>query len=540
MLGMLATEKGERTRSWLQEKLWGSRGEIQAQQSLRRELFQLRKILADCGNTLMYSDHSRVWLDRDIVDCDIDQTPLPAKGEFLEGIDISGAEDFEEWLRDQRNRIHKLRETLTQRYDSPLVSGTDVSVYRSAHTSRPTVAVLPFINSSGLQAYDDLADGIAEEVSISLSRFATLRVVAGTLGKSLRQHRHDLTRMSSELGVRYLVDGRISIANDVIRITARLEDCIQKTQVWSDRFNSPLDDIFSIQDEVATEVARHIDSSIEKEEMRRAIARPVETSDAYQLYWRANALFRQWTRPSVLEAIELCEQVKVLEPDNGWAHALSAFCRGIALSSGWQSDVAAARDAAIRDSDRALQLGADDPVCLGYVAGTLVAVGGDIQQAKRVIERASTLAPGFATVLFWHGWVDCCRGAFEEGLRQLVEALDLNPRSAVRPYQQTGIGLCLMALGRSEEALPMLTDAVFRLPEYPATLAGLACVQAKLGRMSEAVAMLDRLDAIDPNGLTLTLFRDHNSRTDWARMLSLVRDFRISSHTRPQSDKALP
>lgn len=105
LLALLATsEMGERSRAWLQQKLWGGREPSQAQASLRRELSNLRKII---GVPLgwLHADHMSVRLDFSRVWVDIHHTPKIGDGEFLEGIDIPGAEDFEDWLRETRNRF---------------------------------------------------------------------------------------------------------------------------------------------------------------------------------------------------------------------------------------------------------------------------------------------------------------------------------------------------------------------------------------------------------------------------------------------------
>lgn len=105
LLALLATAKsGERSRAWLQQKLWGGREPCQAQASLRRELSNLRKLVADPPGWLA-SDHMSIRLDFSFVTVDIRDPGYRPHGEFLEGIDIPGADDFEDWLREMRNRI---------------------------------------------------------------------------------------------------------------------------------------------------------------------------------------------------------------------------------------------------------------------------------------------------------------------------------------------------------------------------------------------------------------------------------------------------
>src|ERR1700759_165843 len=117
LIAMLATAKdAERTRSWLQEKLWGSREPLQAQASLRRELSNLRRSLNTPERTLLICERDRVQLDLRNILVDVRQpemfetAPDLTEGEFLEGLDIMGGGDFEDWLREQRALLQERRQ----------------------------------------------------------------------------------------------------------------------------------------------------------------------------------------------------------------------------------------------------------------------------------------------------------------------------------------------------------------------------------------------------------------------------------------------
>ena len=106
LIAMLATAGGgERTRSWLQNRLWGSRGNDQAQASLRRELSNLKKAVNRPGAELLKADYNRVWIDLALVQVDLRELDRPPGSELLEGLDIAGEDGFEDWLREERGRI---------------------------------------------------------------------------------------------------------------------------------------------------------------------------------------------------------------------------------------------------------------------------------------------------------------------------------------------------------------------------------------------------------------------------------------------------
>ena len=117
LLGLLASARtGERWRTWLQDKLWGSRALPQGQASLRRELFLLRKLTSTSPSPLIETTSRSVRLNLNAIDIDIRNraisTHYPA--EFLEGIDIAGEESFEEWLREMRSNISQFSETISR------------------------------------------------------------------------------------------------------------------------------------------------------------------------------------------------------------------------------------------------------------------------------------------------------------------------------------------------------------------------------------------------------------------------------------------
>ncbi len=498
LLALLATSpSGERSRSWLQDQLWGSRAEEQAQGSLRRELANLRQALATAGEPVLTSDRDRVALDTARFWIDIRDAGQGVAGgcAFLEGLDLPGEEAFEDWLRDQRC-------TIGARSQQARAAGVSVTIdaVGSALPSevelvtgtgfalplKPSIAVLPFTDFSAQGSAEGLADGIADEISVTLAGYSTLFVIASDSSLTYRDPTIDRAEICRQLGVRYLLSGTVRRAGDRVRVNVRLLDGIAGIQVWAAGFEDSCDQIFALQDRIAVGVAPQIDSTIEISERQRALIRPVQSADAYHLFWRANALFRQWGRSAMLEAIDLTEQVLEIEPTNAWAAGLAAFCHGSAFASRWTDRPEENLAAAHRYYDLAMQHGGDDPFVLGYAAGTLIGIGGDMKIADHLIERALVLQPRSPSQLFWGAWVDVAMGNLERAKERFQLALRINPRSAGRPYSITGIGVCLLALGRLDDAIVVLEEAVQHLPGYPVTVAALCVAHAFSGRLEQA------------------------------------------------------
>ena len=504
LIAMLAmAPDGERTRGWLQDRLWGSRPAVQAQASLRRELANLRLALNGAGPPLLHADYQRAALD--LTRLEVDALNGGGTGEFLEGIDLPGEDGFEDWLREQRQALSGTVRAI----DVPappsiadLLQGTPPAL-----PVQPSIAVLPFADLSPERDLGFVADGVAEEVSGALARCSTLFVVAAGSngGPPLAGNRLALSR---QLGVRYLVEGSVRGDGTRVRVSLRLVDGPANRQLWSESVEGPVTDLFGLQDQIAATIVPLIDSRVEITERQRALSQPLESGDAYFLFWRANALFRQWQREGVLEAAELTAQLLKMEPANSWAAALGAFCHAMIAASGWADDSAAHRAQAGRLYDLALRNGADDPFVLGYAAGVQLCLGGDMAVADRLIDRALELQPSAASTLFWGGWVDVANGNATRGLERFQLALRLNPRSAVRPYNYTGMALCLLGKGETADALLLLNEAVQHIPTYPPTLAALCLAQALSGDGAAAAATAARLAELGGVEGALAMIRD--------------------------------
>jgi TolB-like protein len=505
LIAMLAmAPDGERSRGWLQDRLWGSRPAVQAQASLRRELANLR-LAVNAASTapLLQADYQRAWID--LARLEVDALNGGGLGEFLEGMDLPGEDGFEDWLREQRQSLEGTgRPALPP--PATIIAERPGAVPPSLPV-QPSIAVVPFADLSPDRELGFVADGVAEEVSGALARCSTLFVVAAgsSEGPPLAGNRLALSR---QLGVRYLVEGSVRADGDKLRVSLRLVDGPGNRQLLAQSFEGPISDVFGLQDQIAATIAPLIDSRVEINERQRALAAPLVPDDRYQLFWRANALFRQWQREPVLEAAELTAQLLALEPTNAWAAALAAFCHAMIAGSGWSDDPAPHRMAAQRHYDLALRHGGDDPFVLGYAAGVQLRLGGDMAAADRMIDRALELQPTAASVLFWGGWVDVANGKAERGLERFQLALRLNPRSAVRPYNHTGMALCLLGLGKTADALVLLNEAAQHIPTYPPTLAALCLAQALSGDGAAAAATAARLAELGGVEGALAMIRD--------------------------------
>ena len=472
---------------------------------------------------MLKRERSRVALDLDWIAVDALElaagVALPARGapnDFLEGLDLPDCEAFEDWLRDQRSFCREIVQyrppepsappSAADVHGGPLPSARSM-VARAAPglPPKPSVAVLPFVPRTSGSDDEALAAGIAEEIEILLVSFRTLFVVAGMSAAAAARRGLTATEIAEVLGVRYLIHGSIERRQSMIKASVSIIDGDTGLQIWSQMFRATTENLLELQEEIARAVTPRIHTRIDLSEMERGLTRPRLPGDSYQLYWRANALFRQWNAASIAEATELCAELVEREPDSAWAAAMAAFCHAIAFMGNWTLNREASRRSAAAHYQRALARGGDDPTVLGYCAGTLVLIAGDLAVADRLVARALHLLPGYQPTLFWGAWVDIAQGNAERARERFELALRINPEAGTRAHTIAGIGIALLLQGDAVEAHAMLTEAMLYIPTYPMALAAYAVAASVLGDAKGARRAADALKASGADQVIATM-----------------------------------
>jgi adenylate cyclase len=187
---------------------------------------------------------------------------------------------------------------------------------------KPSLAVLPFQNMSGDPEQDYFADGVVEEITTAIARMPWLFVIARNSSFTYKGKAVDVKQVARELGVRYVLEGSVRKAGNRVRITGQLIDTASGANIWANRFDGALDDIFELQDQVASSVAGAIEPKLRLAEIDRSSRKPTESLTAYDLYLRALALRDKHTDEGVRDAISLLKQALAIDPDYAPAAAL--------------------------------------------------------------------------------------------------------------------------------------------------------------------------------------------------------------------------
>ena len=530
LLALLAlSPSGERARKWLQAMLWGSREEAQAQSSLRRELSTLAQTLAAHGaEGLLLRNYQRVGLAIDLLEIDVHAlgvcAPNPralTPGVLLEGIDLPDCEAFEDWLRDERGRLAEVFERAHNQHPLPPapndVFGTNLPTGRELLSDtppklspKPSVAVLPFTELTPSGGW--LGAATADEIGVILSQFPQLFIVASSAARSLASSNLNRPEIARRLGVRSLIEGTVVHVGGRLRVAAMLVDGETGEQLWAETFGGTLSDVFELQREIASQIAPQIWTKVDSETRRWSMRQTGPPSDRYGIYWRANALFRSWKKEPVFEAIALGEELVAQDPLCPWATSLAAYCHSVAYMMSFAEDRDACRHRAITHYQSAISVGQDNVEALGYAAGTLLNLGGDLEIADRLIAQALRLLPAYQPSLFWGGWVDVGLGNSTRARERFELAIRINPASGARGQTLCGIGFTALQQGQAEEAAQFFRQAMLSAPEFQISELGL-CVAAVISGDMETAGPIARRLLSNSNELPfLGMFQPHQQQ----------------------------
>jgi adenylate cyclase len=242
---------------------------------------------------------------------------------------------------------------------------------------RPSIAVLPFANMSGDPEQEYFADGVVEEIITALSRIRWLFVIARNSSFTYKSQAIDVKQVGRELGVRYVLEGSVRKAGSRMRIAAQLIEAHSGRHIWADHFDGSLEDVFDLQDKVASSVAGIIEPALQSAETARLVARPTSDLTAYDLYLRAHAKHLSAGTQSG-EALHLLEQAIRRDPQYGPALALAAVCHSALYMGGRSEDPEANKRNAAAFARRALVAAGDDPAILANAAYALAYIGEDL------------------------------------------------------------------------------------------------------------------------------------------------------------------
>ena len=368
---------------------------------------------------------------------------------------------------------------------------------------RPSIAVLPFLNLSGEPSQDYFVDGVVEDIVSALSRISWLFVIARNSTFAYRARDVDIgtldvKRVGHELGVRYVLAGSLRKAENRVRITGQLVDATTGENLWSERFDGTLDDIFGLQDQITTSVVGAIAPQLERAEIERAQRKPTGSLDAYDYYLRGMAHFHRATREAVEAALPLFHQAMAIDPGFAPAYGMAAWCLFWRKINGWMPDVAAEAPEAARLARLAVELGRNDAIALTRGGHALMHFGGDLDGCIALLDRALLLNPNLAAAWYLSGFQRVARGEPDDAVERFARAMRLSPLDPEMVRMQAGTAMAHLFARRFDDAASWAETASRQLPGFVLAVAIIAASHALAGRSEEARRAMAELRRLHP------------------------------------------
>jgi TolB-like protein len=354
----------------------------------------------------------------------------------------------------------------------------------SGHRDQPSIAVLPFVNLSEEADQQHFGDAIANDIITALTRFRWFFVVARQSSFAFRNSAVDVRQIASRLGVRYVLEGSHRRAGQRVRITAQLVDAASGSNIWADRYERDLADIFAIQDDIADSVAGAIEPELLKSESHLSAARDGDAT-AWELVRRGVWHFHHVAPETHGKARELFRAAAKLEPRSPDPHIwLARVSGGIALW-GWSDDQAAVCEEGLAAALTAISL--DEKNAYAHYGLAITSCGANrLEQAERAAEKAIELSPSFALAHLVRGMATLYLGKAEEAKSALQQGLRLNAHDPHNFVWFDLLALAHLFTGETERAVEAATQGLKIRPASQLTLQVMAICASASGRADEA------------------------------------------------------
>ncbi len=426
-------------------------------------------------------------------------------------------------LKTDLSRLKRDFESSTRRAREK--TDSDPGVQRQ--TAKSSVAVLYFENLSGAKEDEYLRDGITEDVITELSKIRGLNIFSRPTVLAFRDKPVTPAQVGQQLGAAYTLTGTLRRAGARLRINVQLVDTHTDFQLWSDRFDREMKDVFEVQDEIARRIAEALRVTLSPEELEALAVKPTENLQAYDLYLRGKRYARRQTRQDLEFALQMFENAVAIDPSFALAYAASAnacamfFCnysrdqvwverardtsgKAVALrwdlpevqvSQAWVLYAAELHDEAVRMAKKAIERKRDCEGAHYLLCRALFAAG----RYQEVVDVAETAVEASGEDYNVYVPILNCLGAMgkEEGLRNMRQRRMAALENHLKQVPEDARARILLGsdyayLGRSDDALRELNLAVTLRANEASILYNAACLYCKLNRKSDAMDALHK------------------------------------------------
>ena len=350
------------------------------------------------------------------------------------------------------------------------------------------IVILPFANISPDIADEYFADGMTDELIAVLSKIGSLRVVARTSAMRFKGEKATANRIGQELKVGSLIEGSVRKSKNRVRITVQLVDTQSEEQLWTETYDRDLQDIFSVQSDIAQQVASALELRLGVRENSALLQQQTQNPEAYSLYLKGRNRWNLRSENEINRAIKYFEEAIGRDPGYALAYAGLADCYSILGYYGFRRSTAVLPRAK-ELAEKALSLNdslAEAHASLGEI---LMQYYFDWKRAGSELDRAIELNPSYATAHFWRATHYMALGRIDESLAQVRKAVELDPLSMII---LTNAARDLYLAGRYDESIDQYRRSLQVDHDFPIAHKGLAEVYTQKGMHEEALREIER------------------------------------------------
>ena len=364
-------------------------------------------------------------------------------------------------------------------------------------TRTPSVVVLPFENLSNDPNQDYLSDGITDDLITDLARADSVRVIARQSSYHFKNNPANLEDVARKLNVLYIVEGSVRKSGNRIRVNVQLSNTDKGESIWAERFDIDVNDIFKLQDNITNDVMNAMVGPFSSKQPKLVESRGTKNFEAYDMFLIGQLYIKTRSKQGYEQSMNAYR--RAIEIDPNYARAYGAMA--VTLTRGYRyqwSDLSLveARERALELANKAVELNPSSPQIywsLGYVHLHRREYDAAENAAKKSVALSPNYADGYALLANIVNW----RGKAMDAEKYIKKAITLNPYYSFQ-YPST-LGLAYYNLGRYEEAITYLRDAIYRNESALNPRLFLAATYTRLNLMEEAAWEIEQIKANRPD-----------------------------------------
>jgi len=350
--------------------------------------------------------------------------------------------------------------------------------------SKHSVAVLPFVDLSPDQSSEHLADGISDALINALSRIRDLRVPGRTSAFSFKGQEQDLRDIAKKLSVKTVLEGSVQVMGDKLRVSAQLINADDGFQLWSEKYDRKMEDIFAIQDDIARAIVDTLKVEILGEKQTPFIKPATGNFEAYNLYIQGRHFWNQRGKENLLKSIDYFDKALAIDPNYALAYAGLADAYRI-FGTNLHLSPSNAYPKSREFAQKALEI--DDRISDAYsaLAGIKRDYDWDFSGAEKGYKKALEISPGDPSAHHQYAFLLSALDRHDEAIREVRIARDLDP---LAPRIRANVGNIQFLARKYDEALQELKSALEFDPNHTAIYQYLGHVYREIGRFEESIA----------------------------------------------------